>query len=73
MNKQETESFYCGVLVALGCVCMAGEDSLAEEIIKTVGSPYRLLRIARENEDPWLPELRQSIRYLQEQKKWRDR
>ena len=68
MNRAETDAFYAGVLVALGCIYDAGYATITEEIIAAVGSPYGLLRVARKNEDPCLPQLRKTVRYLQQRR-----
>lgn len=65
MKREHTDWFLLGVLCALGHLYAHGEDTLAEEIIYATGK-YALLRVAKKNEDLYLPNLRKSIRYLNE-------
>ena len=57
---QRTEAFMCGVLAALGVVYDYDEETVAEDIVKAVGASG-LLRVARANEDIFLPNLRKTI------------
>jgi hypothetical protein len=65
MNRQQKEAFMCGILAALGFIYAADEETTAEEIVSASG-PYALLRVARKNEDCYLPNLRKTIRFLRE-------
>ncbi len=69
-KRQLRDEFLNGALIALGEVYAVDEESVAESIVKLIG-PYALLRIAQNNEDAFLPNLRHTIRYLNEQKKVR--
>lgn len=66
-NYRGKDQFLCGVLAALGCVYAADEETIAEEIVNTIGASA-LLRVARANEDCFLPNLRETIRFLKKQK-----
>ncbi len=66
-NKDE---FICGVLSTLGFVYAAGEETIAEEIVSS-SHPYTLLRVARREEDIYLPNLRKTIRFLKQREKMR--
>ena len=67
MNIKD-EDFYCGVLVALGCVYSCGAEGAAEEIVQTCGAT-KLLQVAKKNEDLYLPNLRHTISFLRGQHK----
>jgi hypothetical protein len=61
-NRDKNE-WLLGVLIALGCVYEAGAETIAEDIIKLVG-PVGLLRVAKKEQDLYLPNLRKTIRFL---------
>ncbi len=61
------DEFLCGVLAALGCVYDADEETLAEEIVYETGASA-LFRVAKVNEDYFLPNLRKTIKFLRERK-----
>lgn len=63
-----TDQFYSGVLVALGCVYFADEETLAEEIVGTVGEK-ELLRVAVAEEDCYLPNLKRTIAFLKSRRR----
>ncbi len=64
MTRQgKKDEFLCGVLAALGFVYDAGEETTAEAIVSATG-PYALLRVAKENEDIFLPNVRKTIYFL---------
>ena len=65
MKREHKDWFLCGVLAALGCVYAADGETLAEEIVRAVGATS-LLRVARKNEDVYLPNLRHTTRMLRE-------
>lgn len=76
MKKEEQDlmvilrgyDFHAGVLSALAVIYQHGEDTIAEEIVWACGAA-ELLRCAKDNDDPWLPDLKRTIRHLQEKKK----
>lgn len=62
------DEFLCGVLSALGCVYDLGQETVAEDIVKAVGASG-LLRVAKVNEDIFLPDLRKTINFLTSQRR----
>lgn len=62
-KKLSDDSFYAGVLVSLQCVYVMGDEGSAEEIVRTVGHAP-LLRIAKQEQDISLKDLRKTVRYL---------
>lgn len=52
-----------GVLIALAFVWQAGAETLAEEIVGDVGAKD-LLRVAKNEQDCYLPQLRKTIAFL---------
>lgn len=66
-----SNDFYSGVLAALGVVYLQDAETLAEEIVGTVGAK-ELLRVAKRNEDPWLPNLKATIRFLKDRDRLSD-
>jgi len=61
------DDFFCGVLAALGVVYSADEETTAEEIVRMAGG-YSLLRVAKKNQDCYLPNLRKTVRTIN--RKW---
>jgi hypothetical protein len=62
-KKARDDAFLLGVLVALGCVYAADEETTAQEIVSAVGAAS-LVRVAKAEDDPYLPNLRKTIRFL---------
>jgi hypothetical protein len=62
-----SDDFYCGVMAALGVIYQAGEETLAEEIVAAVGASS-LLRVAKREDDVWLPDLKATVRFLARRK-----
>jgi hypothetical protein len=62
-TREWNYGFLCGVLLALGHVYSVDDETVAEAIVSDVGK-YALLRVAKKNEDCYLPNLRKTIRFL---------
>ena len=67
-RKRYNDEFINGILVALGVVYIHDAETLAEEIITLVGASA-LLRVAKDNDDVYLPNLRKTVRFLKERQK----
>jgi len=62
-EKIERDLRLSGVLIALGIIYYSDAESLAEEIVGTVGATD-LLRVAIAENDTYLPNLRKTIQFL---------
>lgn len=62
-RKRYNDEFINGVLIALGCIYQHDAETLAEEIVTLIGASS-LLRVAKANDDVYLPNLRKTIRFL---------
>lgn len=69
--RRTRDDFYCGVMAALAIVFDAGEETLAEEIVRSVGT-LNLLRVAKREDDPWLKNLRATARELKRRESTND-
>ena len=63
MTHQIKDDFLCGVMAALGQIYECGQETIAEELVKATGA-VDLLRVARANDDIYLPNLRKTAREL---------
>lgn len=63
LRKDRADAVLSGVLIALGCVYLFGAEGAAEEIVGTVGAD-ELLRVAKAEEDCYLPQLENTISFL---------
>ena len=66
-RKEYNQGFYAGVMSALAVVYEADQETTAEEIVRAVGAAP-LLKTARANDDPWLSNLRGTVKFLREMK-----
>ena len=65
-QREREDAIFSGVLIALGIVFNCDPDptaTLAQEIVGTVGSA-NLLRVAKQEDDCYLPQLRATVRSL---------
>ena len=58
-----TDDFSCGVMVALGFIYDADQETLAGEIVSAIGAS-ELLKVAKANDDIFLPNLRKTVNSL---------
>jgi hypothetical protein len=64
-NRAADDFFNVGVLTALGVVYTHGAETIAEDIVRACDAK-QLLRAARDNGDPWLKDLKRTVRFLKE-------
>ena len=64
--KVDRDSFLLGVLIALGEIYAAGEETTAEAILRALGpkDTNRMVLVAHREEDMSLPNLRATVRFL---------
>lgn len=63
LEREKKDAVYSGVLIALANVYEADVETLAEEIVGTVGAS-ELVRVATAEEDYILPQLKKTIAFL---------
>lgn len=68
MNLELRRAFHSGVMAALAVVYQADQETLAEEIVGLCDEA-ELLKVARAEDDPWLPNLRRTVRVLRHSRK----
>lgn len=63
MKAAALDGFYAGVMAALGVVYAHDDETVAEEILKECDVNH-LLRVAMKNDDPYLPNLKATMKFL---------
>lgn len=61
--REKSEDVEIGILIALGVIYQCGAETVAEELVKACDEKA-LLRIAKREGDPYLKNLRQTVRFL---------
>ena len=68
MTDRTKDDFLCGMMAALGHIYEFGQETIAEEVVKAAGTAG-LLRVAKANDDIFLPDLRKTVNTLRSRRR----